>query len=89
VVQPYVVPANTVRFMAPSGTLTYLIDWEPGTVTFKTMAKAHVVAQHVFSSGVPSPGTERIHMNLYVYNNQSNPLRRGSEVIVEKFEFLP
>jgi hypothetical protein len=99
VVQPYVVPANTVRFMAPSGTLTYWIDWEPGRVEFKTArgavsnadskADSNVVADHVFSSGVPSPGTERIHMNLYVYNNQSNPLQRGSEVIVEKFEFLP
>lgn len=99
VVQPYVVPANTVRFTAPEGTLTYWIDWQPGKVEFKTVRGSSsgfssrpgpdVVAQHVFTSGIPTPGNERIHMNLYVYNNQSNPLRKGSEVIVDKFEFLP
>jgi hypothetical protein len=103
VVQPYVVPANTVRFTAPQGTLTYWIDWQPGRVEFKTVRGStphstpgfsskpgsDVVAKHIFTSGVPSPGNERIHMNLYVYNNQSNPLRHGSEVIVDKFEFLP
>ncbi len=94
VIQPYVVPANTVRFMAPPGTLTYWINWQPGRVEFKRRAASlemgsDVVAEHVFTSGVPSPGNERIHMNLYVFNNQSNPLRHGSEVIIEKFEFLP
>jgi hypothetical protein len=95
VVQPYVVPANTVRFNAPPGILTYWINWQPGRVEFQTARGAaskmgsDVVADHVFTSGVPSPGNERIHMNLYVYNNQSNPLRRGSEVTVEKFDFLP
>jgi hypothetical protein len=64
-------------------------------VDFKTVrgstskAGSNVIAEHVFTSGVPSPGSERIHMNLYVYNNQSNPMRHGSEVIIEKFEFLP
>jgi hypothetical protein len=89
VVQPYVVPANTVRFMAPQGTLTYWINWQPGRVDFKTVRGSNVIAEHVFTSGVPSPGSEKIHMNLYVYNNQSNPLRNGSEVVIEKFEFLP
>jgi hypothetical protein len=95
VVQPYVVPANTVRFTAPEGTLTYWINWQPGSVEFKTVRGAtskvgsDVIAEHVFTSGVPSPGSERIHMNLYVYNNPSNPMRHGSEVIIEKFEFLP
>jgi hypothetical protein len=99
VVQPYVVPANTVRFMAPSGTLTYWMDWQPGRVEFKTVRGStsgsssklgsDVVAEHLFTSGVPSPGNERIHMNLYVYKNLNNPLRNGTEVIIEKFEFLP
>ena len=95
VIQPYVVPANTVRFSAPQGTLTYWINWQPGKVVFKTVRgstskmSTDAVAEHVLTSGVPSPGNEKIHMNLYVYNNKSNPLRMGAEVIVEKFEFLP
>jgi len=93
VIQPYFVAANTVRFDAPGGTLTHWIDWEPGRASFKTargsQSKNDVVAEHVFTSGVPSPGSERIHLNLYVYKSKRNPLQHESEVIVEKFEFRP
>jgi hypothetical protein len=95
VVQPYVVPANTVRFTAPPGTLTFTIDWQPGKVRFRTVRgasseiKSNTVAEHVFTSGIPAPGNERIHLNLYAFENRDNPLREGAEVIVEKFEFLP
>jgi hypothetical protein len=94
VVQPYYVPANTVRFTTPPGTSTYRLLWEPGRASFKTVRgssdrESDVVAQHVFTSGIPSPGNERIHLNLYVFGNKRNPLQRGFEVIVEKFEYLP
>ena len=95
VIQPYVVPANTVRFNTPPGTLTWWADWQPGRVAFRTIRGSSSnmdidrVAGHVFTSGVPSPGNEKIHMNLYVFGNRRNPLRHESEVIVEKFEFLP
>jgi hypothetical protein len=95
VVQPYIVPANTVRFDAPAGPLTYWMDWEPGRVSFKTIRgsgsnnPSDVVAQHVFTSGVPSAGSERIHMNLYSYGNKRHPLQHEFEVVIEKFEFLP
>src|SRR5207244_2178586 len=62
VVQPYYVAANVVRFLAPTGRLVYSFDWEPGRVAFRTVrgsgstGKSNVVAAHVFTSGVPSPG---------------------------------
>jgi hypothetical protein len=95
VIQPYVVPANTVRFLAPGGPLTYSIDWQAGRVEFKTVrgssssAERDTVARHVFTSGVPSLGNERIHMNLYVFDNTRNPMQKDTEVVIEKFEFLP
>jgi hypothetical protein len=95
VIQPYVVPANTVRFNAPAGTLTYWIDWQPGRAGFRTVRgsssrpREGALFEHVFTSGIPSPGNERIHMNLYVFENKRHPLRKESEVIVDKFEFLP
>ncbi len=95
VIQPYVVPANTVRFNAPAGPLTYWMDWQPGRVSFKTTRAFHstnpsgVIAQHVFTSGVPSPGNERIHLNVYAYGNRLHSLQGEFEVVVEKFEFLP
>src|SRR5262249_40907362 len=30
IIQPYIVPANTIRFNAPAGKLTYWMDWGPG-----------------------------------------------------------
>lgn len=94
VIQPYFVAANTKRFDAPGGTLTHWMSWEPGRVSFKTAHGSSPnmrsdVADHVFTSGIPSPGNERVHMNLYVYGTQRNPLRHESEVIIEKFEFRP
>ena len=95
VVQPYYVPANAVRFMAPAGTLTHWLRWEPGRVAFKTVrgntavTASRGIAEHAFTSGIPSPGKESIHMNVYVFDNKRNPLRNGCEVIIEKFEYLP
>ena len=95
VVQPYVVPANTVRFDAPGGLATYWIDWGLGRGAFRSdrgdapRNRSGAVAEHLFTSGVPSPGNEKIHLNVYVYSNKRHPLQHEFEVVVEKFEFLP
>jgi hypothetical protein len=95
VVQPYYVPANVVRFMAPAGTLTHSFAWEPGRISFSTARGSgarrdeNAVSQHAFTSGIPSPGSEAIRMNLYVYDNKRNPLTREAEVVIESFEYLP
>jgi len=89
VVQPYVVPANTVRFTAPPGRLAVSARWEAGRVTFKTTRASKTVAGHTFTSGVPSAGNETIRMNLYVFEDKRHPVLHDSEVVIEKFEFLP
>jgi len=94
VIQPYFVAANTVRFSAPAGTLTHWMIWEPGRTTFRTLRGSsskmgNDVAEHVFTSGIPSPGNEKIHLNFYVYKSNRNPFQHESEVIIEKFEFRP
>jgi hypothetical protein len=94
VIQPYYVPANVFRFNTPPGPVTYSLRWEPGRATFATWRgsgdrESRTIAEHVFTSGVPSPGNEAIHMNLYVFGNKRNPLQRGTEVVIEKFEYLP
>jgi hypothetical protein len=95
VVQPYYVPANVVRFMTPAGAVTHSFRWEPGRVSFESALGAgtgrpgRVVSEHVFTSGVPSPGGELVHLNLYSFDNKRNPLRNASEVVIEKFEYLP
>ncbi len=94
-IQPYYVPANVARFMAPSGILTHSFQWEPGKISFRTVRGSssgngsRTVADHVFTSGIPTPGGELIHMNLYIFQSAGNPLRNQGEVIIEKFEYLP
>jgi len=95
VVQPFYVPANVVRFMTPAGVVAHSFRWEPGRVSFKSTvggaagSPSRVVGEHVFTSGVPSPGGESVHMNLYSFDNNKEPSRNPSEVVIEKFEYLP
>jgi hypothetical protein len=93
VVQPWDVPANTVRFLAPAGLLTSWMKWERGRVAFRMSRgsgqESPVVADHVFTSGVPSAGEERLCINLYVYDHSLRPFHSESEVIIESFEYLP
>jgi hypothetical protein len=94
VVQPYYVPANVARFTAPRGPLTHMFRWEPGRAAFRTMrgrnaAGTDRVAGHEFASGVPTPGTERVRMNLYYFRYSPHPPQKDIEVVVERFQYLP
>jgi hypothetical protein len=95
VIQPFYVPANVFRYTSPTGaTLTHSFRWEPGRVSFKTAeagagAGSRVIAEHVFTSGIPSPGAEKVHLNLYIYPRSRAPQRNGVEVVIEKFQYLP
>jgi|ERR1700752_3973761 len=94
VVQPYYVPANVFRFNVPAGPLTHSFRWEPGRVAFKTVRGStangpSVVAEQSFTSGVPAPGGESIHLDLYIFGNAQKPLQNDVEVVIEKFEYLP
>jgi hypothetical protein len=95
VIQPFYIPGNLFAFNVPSGTLTHLMHWESGRASFKTFrgrssgVGARVVSEHEFTSGVPSAGQARIRLILYVVASNKNPLQKGSEVVVERFEYLP
>jgi hypothetical protein len=94
VVQPYYVPANIVAFRAPPGAYTHSFQWEPGQVTFSTVAGSgntggRVVNRHVFTSGVPSPEGKSVRIGLYVFHQGKIPLKNENEVIIDKFEYLP
>jgi hypothetical protein len=95
VVQPYYVPANIVAFRAPPGLCTHSFRWEPGKVTFSTLAGSddigggRVINRHVFTSGVPSPGSQSVRIALYVFHQGKIPLKKENGVIIDKFEYLP
>jgi hypothetical protein len=95
VIQPFYIPGNVFAFAAPSGTLTHLMRWESGRASFKTFrgtsvgAGAPVVSEREFTSGVPSPSQAKIYLIFYVIASDKNPLQKESEVVIEKFEYLP
>lgn len=94
-VQPFYNPGNLFAFAAPKGVLTYSLRWESGHAAFKTFrggttaAGAPVVAEHEFTSGIPSPGQAKPRLIFYVVASDKNPLQRANEVVIEKFEYLP
>jgi hypothetical protein len=94
VVQPYYIPLNIVRFNAPAGVLIESIRWEPGQATFTTTTttstgKPRVIQEHVFTAGVPAAGGDSIRINLYAFLKGQTPLKNDSEIIIDKFEYLP
>jgi hypothetical protein len=95
-IQPYYVPANVFRFESPARqALTHAFRWEAGRVLFTSTPRtagaraAQEVARHVFTSGVPEPGGERVHINFYVYGRSRAPQQRNAEVVLDRFEYLP
>src|SRR5262249_28224244 len=94
VIQPFYVPQNVSRFTVPAGAVTHSFRWEPGKVSFMSTQGSRdssrvPFSQHVFASGIPSPADEAVHMNLYDFVHSKNPLPQPSEVVIEKFEYLP
>lgn len=95
VVQPFYVPENVARFMAPPGVLTHMFRWESGRASFKTVrgsglsSGAPTVSEHVFTSGIPIPANESAHIDLYDFRHARNSSQQPVEVVIEKFEFLP
>jgi hypothetical protein len=94
-VQPFYIPGNVYAFKAPGGPLTYTMRWKSGSVTFTTTRSSRdssdgsLVAEHEFTSGVPSPGQEEVKLEFYVIPSDKYPLQEGGEVVIDKFEYLP
>jgi hypothetical protein len=94
-IQPFYIPGNLAPFVAPSGTLTHVLHWELGRASFKTVRGssdrpgAPVVAEHVFTTQVPTPGKETFQLLFYVVDSEKSPMQKETEVVIEKFEYLP
>lgn len=94
-IQPFYVPGNLARFIEPPGTLIYSMLWEPGGAVFKAFqgssihSGAHPFYEHTFTAGVPSPGQEHLEFMFYIVASEKSPQRKDTEVIIDKFEYLP
>ncbi len=95
--QPKSVPVNISRFIAPAGKLRHILEWRPGKITMTTSRvsgglRDAIVSQHVFTSEVPTSGSESVRMSLFLYsdpNGQSLGSTHRAEVVVDQFAFLP
>jgi hypothetical protein len=94
-IQPFYIPGNLSPFVAPAGTLTHVLHWESGRASFKTYRGSSirpgspVVAEHIFTSQVPSPGRETLQLLFYVVESEKSPMKKDDEVVIDKFEYLP
>lgn len=94
VVQPFYAPENLARFTVPTGVLTHTFRWEPGSVSFQTVSESstmheNLINKHVFTSGIPTPANETVHLDLYDFHHSANSSEEPAEVVIEKFEFSP
>jgi hypothetical protein len=95
VIQPYFVPENVSRFVAPPGLITYSLQWKSGQASFQAVrdgtktSEVRKVASQVFTVGIPSPGTESVQMNFCYFGHSKVPLQNEAEVVIEKFQYLP
>jgi hypothetical protein len=94
-IQPFYVPGNLDRFTEPPGTLTYSISWEPSRAVFKAFRgssiplRARPFYEHTFTAGVPSPGKELLEAMFYIVASKTSPLQKNTEVVIDRFEYLP
>jgi hypothetical protein len=94
-IQPFYIPGNLFRFAAPSGTLTYVLRWEPGHASFKAFrgrssgAGAQLVSEHEFTYAIPGAGQAKLRLIFFVVASDKTPMQKPSEVVVDKFEYLP
>jgi hypothetical protein len=94
-VQPLYIPGNLFAFATPPGRLTFVLRWESEHATFRTLrgrpedAGVQLVSEHQFTSEIPTPGKAVPRLIFYVVASDKNPMQKPSEVVVEKFEYLP
>ncbi len=89
VVQPYYIAANVHRFNVPDGVLTFSLEWQRDRAAFRTKRGSTTVAEHVFTSGIPSPGIESMRVAFYVYRKAEVKVQHPMEVVIERFTYFP
>ena len=89
VMQPFDVPTNVHRFQIAPGPSTFSLRWEQGRATFRALQGSKLIAEHVFTDGVPAPGIESIRVALFVYRASLEKLRKPMEIVIERFTYYP
>jgi hypothetical protein len=98
VVQPYTVPGNIVQYVQPAtAQFTTQIEWEADHVTFSAWngwssfpSETDLIYEWTYTGGyIPTPGDERVHINLWLLNGNAPVSGVGDQMIIHSFEFQP
>jgi hypothetical protein len=98
VVQPYTVSGNLFPYVQLStAQFTSQMDWRADHVTFTTWqglsstpAQSEIIRQWTYTGGyIPTPGQERIHINLWLLNGNAPVNGTGNEMVISSFKFQP
>ncbi|MBI3195275.1 MAG: hypothetical protein HYZ34_12545 [Ignavibacteriae bacterium] len=99
VVQPWNTPGNLVRWTFPltAETSAHWFDWQADSITFGSVKGTNIFPPYdslitswkYTGEDIPSAGTERVHLNLWLINGLAPTDSQEIEIIVSKFEFNP
>ena len=94
-VQPYFFPENKIFYTASPGTLVLSLHWEEGKASFQTVREGVSDSRHsaairkTFTVGIPEAGNELLNINFCDFKSSKEPLKKGGEIVIENFQFLP
>ena len=93
VVAPAGPPGHLTRFTLPAGPVATVrsFTWSPGRVGFATTtATGSPIAATAYSGpDVPVPGSERVHINLWLYAGMAPVSGTETEVVLAGFAYTP
>lgn len=87
VVQPYSHKGNLQRFTQPAiSPSTHSFNWRPRTVRFAS-STATPSTWTYSGPDVPPPGSEHVHINLWLYRGSPPTNGRRVEIVINRFTF--
>lgn len=100
VIQPYTTDGNIERFntaLAKGQKSTHGFDWEPDHISFQSLfgdqlfpGSANQIHTWTYTGAdLPPTGNQLIHINLWLADGAAPTNNRGTEVILDRFEFTP
>ncbi|MCH7227940.1 glycoside hydrolase family 16 protein [Haloferula sp. A504] len=99
VVQPYILSGNLTRWSVPAtAPTTHSFTWSAGRVDYVShngtfapppASIPQIATWSNTSASVPTPGDERVRMNLWLFNGTSPSDGQEVEVVISRFAFIP
>ena len=88
VVQPWDLEDHMVRFAHGAGPSVFSFTWSPGQVSFRSEVDGALEQSWTYAGAdVPTPGDEKVHMNLWLMNGSAPTNGQPVEVVISDFRY--